>query len=50
MRDPICNMECFEDKAVKTEFQGETYYFCSEGRNLLLFCLRFTFLLPNAFA
>jgi alkyl hydroperoxide reductase subunit F len=31
MRDPICNMECSEDTAVKTEFQGETYYFCSEG-------------------
>ncbi len=31
IRDPICNMECSEDTAVKTDFQGETYYFCSEG-------------------
>ena len=30
-RDPICNMECAEDSAITTEFQGETYYFCSEG-------------------
>jgi NADH-dependent peroxiredoxin subunit F len=30
-RDPICNMECPEDAAVKTEFRGATYYFCSEG-------------------
>ncbi len=31
MRDPICNMECSEDSAIATEFQGLTYYFCSEG-------------------
>ncbi len=30
-RDPICNMECSEDMAIRCEFQGETYYFCSEG-------------------
>jgi alkyl hydroperoxide reductase subunit F len=30
-RDPICNMECSDDTAVKTEFRGATYYFCSEG-------------------
>ncbi len=30
-RDPVCNMECSEDVAVRTDFEGETYYFCSEG-------------------
>jgi alkyl hydroperoxide reductase subunit F len=30
-RDPICHMECSEDTAVTTEFEGSTYYFCSEG-------------------
>ena len=30
-RDPICNMECSEETAIAAEFQGEIYYFCSEG-------------------
>lgn len=30
-RDPICNMECSRDRAITTEFNGEAYYFCSEG-------------------
>lgn len=29
-RDPICGMRA-EDKTLSTEFNGETYYFCSEG-------------------
>jgi alkyl hydroperoxide reductase subunit F len=30
-KDPICNMEVNEDEAIRTEYDGETYYFCSEG-------------------
>jgi NADH-dependent peroxiredoxin subunit F len=30
-RDPVCNMECSENAAIKIEFNGEIYYFCSEG-------------------
>jgi len=32
MRDPICNMEVDEQSAAgQSEYQGKTYYFCSEG-------------------
>ncbi|MDA8239302.1 MAG: FAD-dependent oxidoreductase [Nitrospiraceae bacterium] len=30
-RDPVCNMECDESKAIAAECDGITYYFCSEG-------------------
>ncbi|NOZ69611.1 MAG: YHS domain-containing protein [Deferribacteres bacterium] len=30
-RDPICNMEVDEGKGITTEYDGEIYYFCSEG-------------------
>ena len=30
-RDPVCNMEVNEQSAAgKSQFQGETYYFCSQ--------------------
>ena len=32
MRDPICNMEVDEQNAAgESQYQGKTYYFCSEG-------------------
>ena len=32
MRDPICNMEVDEQNAAgQSQYQGKTYYFCSEG-------------------
>ena len=32
MRDPICNMEVDEqDAAGESQYQGKTYYFCSQG-------------------
>ena len=30
-RDPVCNMEVFEESAVTALCDGETFYFCSEG-------------------
>lgn len=30
-KDPICNMEVSEDTGIRTECDGETFYFCSEG-------------------
>lgn len=30
-KDPICYMEVKEDEAVKTEYDGKIYYFCSNG-------------------
>ena len=27
--DPICGMEVDENTALKTEYEGKTYYFCS---------------------
>lgn len=30
-KDPICKMDVNEDKAIKTEYDGEIYYFCSKG-------------------
>jgi NADH-dependent peroxiredoxin subunit F len=30
-RDPVCNMECSADSAIRAEVEGEEYYFCSEG-------------------
>ena len=30
-RDPVCNMEVHESNALTTEFNGDIYYFCSEG-------------------
>jgi Cu+-exporting ATPase len=31
-RDPVCGMDVRPEEAAATsEFQGETYYFCSEG-------------------
>jgi YHS domain-containing protein len=29
VRDPVCGMEVDPQNAPKTEFQGQTYYFCS---------------------
>ena len=30
--DPVCGMEVDKEQAVgKSEYQGETYYFCSTG-------------------
>ena len=29
--DPVCRMEVLEDQAVSAEYEGRTYYFCSEG-------------------
>lgn len=30
-KDPVCGMEVDEEKAqAKSEYQGKTYYFCSE--------------------
>lgn len=29
--DPLCNMEVSEDEAYTAEYEGRTYYFCSEG-------------------
>jgi YHS domain-containing protein len=28
-RDPVCDMEVDPDTAPKSEYQGQTYYFCS---------------------
>jgi YHS domain-containing protein len=28
-RDPVCDMEVDPQTAPKSEFQGQTYYFCS---------------------
>jgi YHS domain-containing protein len=28
--DPVCGMEVAKDKAVTYEYEGKTYYFCSE--------------------
>lgn len=30
-RDPICQMEVEEEKAITLEHKGKTYYFCSQG-------------------
>lgn len=31
-KDPVCGMEVDEKKAAgKSEYQGQTYYFCSSG-------------------
>ncbi|UCH57664.1 MAG: YHS domain-containing protein [Candidatus Bathyarchaeota archaeon] len=31
-RDPVCSMTVDEEKAKwKSEYEGETYYFCNEG-------------------
>jgi Cu+-exporting ATPase len=31
-RDPVCGMEIdAQDAAAKSQHQGQTYYFCSEG-------------------
>ena len=30
-RDPVCDMEVDPQTAPKSEFQGQTYYFCSLG-------------------
>ena len=31
-KDPVCGMDVKEDSAAgKSEYQGQTYYFCSEG-------------------
>ena len=30
-RDPICHMDVDEDNAITLEYQGQIYYFCSEG-------------------
>ncbi len=31
-KDPVCGMEVDEKKAAgKSEYQGQTYYFCSPG-------------------
>jgi YHS domain-containing protein len=31
-KDPVCGMQVDEKKAAgKSEFQGQTYYFCSPG-------------------
>jgi Cu+-exporting ATPase len=31
-RDPVCGMACDPRQAVgKSEYQGETYYFCAPG-------------------
>lgn len=30
-KDPVCKMDVNEDEAIKTDYDGETYYFCSEG-------------------
>ncbi len=29
-KDPVCGMEVDASKAVKTEYKGKTYYFCSD--------------------
>lgn len=29
--DPVCRMEVPDDQAVSAEYDGQTYYFCSEG-------------------
>ena len=29
VRDPVCDMEVDPQTALKSEFQGQTYYFCS---------------------
>lgn len=28
--DPVCKMDIVEEKAIKSEYQGKTYYFCSQ--------------------
>lgn len=31
-RDPVCNMEVDEENAAgRSEYRGQSYYFCSEG-------------------
>lgn len=30
-KDPVCNMDVAEETACTSEFDGESYYFCSEG-------------------
>ena len=31
-KDPVCRMEVDEEKApAKTEYKGQTYYFCAPG-------------------
>jgi alkyl hydroperoxide reductase subunit F len=30
-KDPICKMEVHESTALTSEYEGELYYFCSEG-------------------
>ena len=29
--DPMCRMEVTEEQAVTADYEGQTYYFCSEG-------------------
>jgi YHS domain-containing protein len=33
-KDPVCGMEVSKDTELKTEHDGETYYFCSRGCKL----------------
>ena len=30
-KDPVCNMECDEKTAAKSEYKGKKYYFCAPG-------------------
>jgi Cu+-exporting ATPase len=30
-KDPVCGMQVDEKTAGKSEYQGQTYYFCSRG-------------------
>jgi YHS domain-containing protein len=30
-KDPICGMTVKEDKGLKLDYQGQTYYFCAVG-------------------
>ena len=30
-KDPVCKMDVDENSAITTEYDGNTYYFCSEG-------------------
>ena len=30
-KDPVCGMECHESTKLKSQYQGQTYYFCAPG-------------------
>ncbi|MCL6595697.1 MAG: YHS domain-containing protein [Firmicutes bacterium] len=30
-KDPVCQMNVDETKAIKAEHDGQTYYFCAQG-------------------